>query len=198
MSKGSALLSLLSSIGASLCCITPLLTLISGVSGMASYVTWVEPARPYLIGLTVSLLAVAWYQKLRPRQKEDCGCEVPKKSPFLQSALFLGLMTMFTVLFLSFPLYARIFYRAPKAAVISAAQQTGSIKQVEFFVKGMGCADCEPEVEAAVSKLSGVYYVKASCKKKNAVVAYDSTLTNTEAIRQAINSTGYTVQSIKQ
>lgn len=59
----------------------------------------------------------------------------------------------------------------------------------------MGCASCEPEVETTVGKLSGVRSVKASCVKKNTVVLFDSTQTSAIAIRQAINSTGYTVQN---
>ena len=198
MPNGSAILSLVSSIGASMCCLTPVLTVVSGASGIASYAAWMEPARPYLIGQTICLLPFAWYQKLKPKQKDNCSCEVPKKSKFLQSNIFLGLMTAITVLVLTFPLYARIFYPAPKTVMVSGLQQINATKQVQFCVKGMGCADCEPEVETAVSKLSGIHYVKASCKKKNTVVTYDSTLTNTDAIREAINSTGYTVQTIKQ
>ncbi|HWJ29225.1 MAG TPA: mercuric transporter MerT family protein, partial [Flavisolibacter sp.] len=110
MSKGSALLSLVSAIGASLCCIAPVLALLSGASGIASRLVWIEPARPYLICLAVLLLAFAWYQKLRVRQKDNCGCAVPKKRSFLPSTLFLGLMTGISVLVLTFPLYARVFY----------------------------------------------------------------------------------------
>src|SRR5690625_7732599 len=57
----------LSAVAASLCCITPVLALISGASGVASTFSWMEPARPYLIGITVLVLGFAWYQKLKPR-----------------------------------------------------------------------------------------------------------------------------------
>ena len=60
---------LLTAITASLCCITPVLALIAGTSGIASTFSWIEPFRPYLIGLTILVLAFAWYQKLKP-QKE--------------------------------------------------------------------------------------------------------------------------------
>jgi copper chaperone CopZ len=61
----------------------------------------------------------------------------------------------------------------------------------------MGCASCEPAVETAVGKLSGIYEVKASALKKNTVVKFDPAQTSIEAIRKAINSTGYTVQNVK-
>ena len=61
----------LSAVAASLCCITPVLALISGASGVASTFSWMEPARPYLIGITVLVLGFAWYQKLKPRTAKE-------------------------------------------------------------------------------------------------------------------------------
>jgi len=55
---------LLSAFAASLCCITPVIALITGTFGVASSFSWVEPTRPYFIGITVIVLAFAWYQQL--------------------------------------------------------------------------------------------------------------------------------------
>ena len=77
--------SILTAIGASLCCITPLLALISGASGMASAFSWLEPLRPYLIGITVLVLVFAWYQKLKPKNEIECDCESDEKPKFVQS-----------------------------------------------------------------------------------------------------------------
>ena len=59
---------LLTAIAASLCCITPVLALVAGTSGLASTFSWLEPYRPYLIGLTILVLGFAWYQKLKDRK----------------------------------------------------------------------------------------------------------------------------------
>jgi hypothetical protein len=59
---------LLAAITASLCCITPVLALIAGTSGIASTFSWIEPFRPYLIGLTILVLGFACYQKLKPQK----------------------------------------------------------------------------------------------------------------------------------
>ena len=59
---GTALLS-------SICCITPVLALIAGTSGLASSFSWLEPFRPYLIGLTILVLGFAWYQKLKAKKE---------------------------------------------------------------------------------------------------------------------------------
>lgn len=69
---------LLTAIAASLCCITPILALIAGASGLASTFSWLEPFRPYFIGLTVLVIGFAWYQKLRPKKQMECNCETEK------------------------------------------------------------------------------------------------------------------------
>src|SRR5258707_14471227 len=105
------------SITASLCCITPVLALIAGTGSIASSFSWIEPARPYLIGLTIAVLGFAWYQKLKPSSTDDCGCAVdglPEgkagKPDFLQSKTFLLIITLFSVLMISFPSYAKVFF----------------------------------------------------------------------------------------
>ena len=62
-------------IAASLCCITPVLALIAGASGLTSSFSWLEPARPYLIGVTILVIGFAWYQKLKPKKEIDCECD---------------------------------------------------------------------------------------------------------------------------
>src|SRR6266700_3492521 len=92
----------LTAITASLCCITPVLALIAGSGSIASSFSWIEPARPYLIGITIVVLGFAWYQKLKPLATDDCGCAVDDlpahsalragktgKPNFLQSKSFL-------------------------------------------------------------------------------------------------------------
>ncbi|MEK7254190.1 MAG: heavy metal transporter, partial [Bacteroidota bacterium] len=37
----------LAAVAASLCCITPVLALLAGTSGLASTFSWLEPARPW-------------------------------------------------------------------------------------------------------------------------------------------------------
>ena len=66
---------LFSAIVASLCCITPVLALFSGATGVASTFSWIEPYRPVLIGLTLLTLGFAWYQKIKSLPQDiDCVC----------------------------------------------------------------------------------------------------------------------------
>jgi mercuric ion transport protein len=58
---------------ASLCCLTPVLALLSGVSGIAATFSFLEPARPCLVSTTVLALGFAWYQKLNYLRLEGEG-----------------------------------------------------------------------------------------------------------------------------
>lgn len=60
---------LLTAVAASLCCITPVLAFLGGASGLASSFSWIEPYRPYLIGLTIAVFAFAWYQNSNRKNK---------------------------------------------------------------------------------------------------------------------------------
>ena len=94
---------------ASLCCITPVLAIIAGTSGIAATFSFMEPFRPYLIGFSILLLGFAWYQKLKPAKEIDCECE-PDKSRFIQSKSFLGIVTVVAALLLAFPNYSQLFF----------------------------------------------------------------------------------------
>jgi len=101
----------LTAIAASLCCITPVIALLAGSSSIAANFSWIEPARPYLIGLSIAVLTFAWYLKLKPTKTNDmdCNCETTKKPSFLQTKTFLGIVTVFAALMMTFPLFLKIF-----------------------------------------------------------------------------------------
>lgn len=119
---------LLSAFAASLCCITPVIALLAGSSSIAANFSWIEPARPYLIGLSIAVLAFAWYVKLKPAKTTDvdCNCETTKKPSFRQSKTFLGIITLFAILMMTFPLYAKMFYPKPQVqtAAVAVIQET--------------------------------------------------------------------------
>ena len=107
-SNRTAFAGLFSAIVASLCCITPVMALLSGTTGIASTFSWVEPYRPLLIGATVLILCFAWYQKLKPSSQDiDCACD--DKPQFIQSKKFLFLVTFFAGIMLAFPYYSHMF-----------------------------------------------------------------------------------------
>ena len=188
----------LSAVAASLCCITPVLALISGASGVASTFSWLEPARPYLIGITILVLGFSWYQKLKPRTAEEiaCACEEDENPSFWQTKKFLGIVTVFAALMLAFPNYAHIFYPSndQKEVIIVNASD---IQMVTFDVKGMTCNGCASHVENDVNKLPGIIKVDAVYEEAIAKIEFDKTKVSLAQIEEAINNTGYKVNGKK-
>lgn len=186
----------LSAIAASLCCITPVIALLAGSSSIAANFSWTEPARPYLIGLSIAVLAFAWYQKLKPAKANDmdCNCETTKKASFLQSKTFLGIVTVFAILMMTFPMYAKVFYPKPKTQATILAPVDNKL-QVEFTIKGMSCESCELELNNELSKVNGVISYKTSYAGKSSLVTFDKSKVDVKTIEAAINNTGYTVES---
>ena len=184
---------ILTAIAASLCCITPVLALISGATGAASAFSWLEPFRPYLIVITVLVLGFAWYQKLKPRSAREiaCDCEEDKKISFWQSKIFLGLVTLFAVLMMAFPYYGSVFYPDNKKEVVVVQQN--DIQTLNLNVQGLTCSVCDDHVESAVYKVPGVINAKADFHTGTAVVKFDKSKTSAEKIIKSIDATSYKV-----
>lgn len=188
---------LLAALGASLCCITPLLAIMAGTSGIAASFSWLEPLRPYLIGVTALVLGFAWYQKLKPARKIDCDCETNPKPNFMQSQAFLSLVTVFAAVMLAFPSYAHVFYPQAQAQQQVAPYQA-NVQTVEIKIKGMTCAGCEAHVNIEVSKLAGILKVETSYANGNTLVQYDKSRTDVKQIEKAVSATGYKVTETKK
>lgn len=184
---------MLLAVAASLCCITPVLALISGASGIASSFSWMEPFRPWLIVITVLVLGFAWYQKLKPRKAEkiQCACETDEKPSFWQSKRFLFIITVFAALMVAFPYYSSIFYPDNKKEVVVV--NTSDIKTLDLEIEGMTCSACDSHVAHAAQEVDGVIEAKADHKTGKAQVKFDKSKTSEGAIINSINATSYKV-----
>lgn len=182
-------LGILTALASSLCCIMPILAIVAGTSGVAATFSWLEPARPYFIGLSVSVLGFAWYQKLKPQKVDVCGCLVEQKTPFMQSKTFLGMVTLLSISLLALPYYSSIFFK--KTEPKSFISPINTHQKVEFTIEGMTCSACENHVSSEINKLKGIIEVAVSYDKSNAIVNFDKEKTNADSIVNAINSTGY-------
>ncbi len=185
---------LLIAVSASLCCITPVLALLGGASGLASSFSWIEPFRPYLIELTILVFAFAWYQKLKPQKQVDCDCEADNKKSFWQSKTFLGIVTVVALLLIAFPYYAKTFYPKPQEIKVVVMEKT-NIQQAVFKIKGMTCESCTQHVNSEISKVKGIVAFQTSYENANSTVKFDNSKTSVDSIAAAINSTGYKVVS---
>ncbi|MEJ7691596.1 mercuric transport protein MerTP [Daejeonella sp.] len=177
---------------ASLCCITPVLALLAGASGAASAFSWLDPARPYLIGLAVVALGYAWYKLFSTNKSAECGpdgvCNVEKKS-FLTSRTFLSIVTVLAIGLMAFPYYSEIFYPQAKKQVVVVS--SSDIHQVAYKVSGMTCASCEETIKHSINQLPGIVEIKADYEVGTASIKYDQSKTDKNAIIKAINATGY-------
>tara|TARA_R110000868_G_scaffold8710_5_gene44669 strand:- start:86 stop:700 length:615 start_codon:yes stop_codon:yes gene_type:complete len=197
LSSKSAGAGLLSALIASLCCITPVFSLLVGVSGIAATFSWMEPLRPYLVVLTILVLVFAWYQKIKPKTALEiaCACEDAKKSSFWQSRKFLAVVTVFAAIMLAFPYYADVFYPETN---LSESVISNSKSSYIFEIKGMTCSGCEEHVKHEVSKLPSITKLEVSYDKGNAVVEFDESKIDLESIKSAIDKTGYKVESFSK
>lgn len=185
---------IIAAVVASLCCITPVLAFLGGASGLASSFSWIEPYRHYLIGLTITVFAFAWYQKLKPQKKVDCDCETDNKKSFWQSKAFLALVTVIAGLLIAFPYYAKIFYPKPQEIKVIVVDKN-NIQQAIFKIKGMTCESCAEHVNNEISKVNGVIEFQTSYEKASSTVKFDNSKTSVDSIATAINGTGYKVVS---
>ena len=112
LSAGSALVGgALTAIGASLCCVGPLLLVSVGVGGAwVSSLTTLEPIRPVFILATLALFGAAYWKLYRV--PEACNPDEACADPRVRSRQRTIFWTMLIVVvpLLAFPWYAQVFY----------------------------------------------------------------------------------------
>src|SRR3990172_7408951 len=69
-----------------------------------------------------------------------------------------------------------------------------TVKTLEVPVKAMDCAECTQHVQHAIAALPGVESVNVFLASEKAIVRLDPGLVEMPAIRQAVESAGYTVK----
>ena len=82
-------------------------------------------------------------------------------------------------------------------ALVLTAPAWASPQTVTLNVSGMTCAACPITVKKALEKVPGVSIVDVRFEKKQVVVTYDDSKTNTEALVKATTNAGYPSQPEK-
>jgi mercuric ion transport protein len=188
----------LTALGASLCCVGPLLALAFG-AGAFGTVTAFAPARPYLLAAAVLALAFGFYRIYFRR--EACGPgEACATEPASRAArLSLWLASVGVLVFALSPYYVGTLARhiginRGEAGAKSQAVAQPAAARTTFKVSGMTCAGCETTIKLALEQTPGVRAAEVSYDRGEAVVEYDPNVTNTDKLRAAINETGYTCE----
>ncbi|MDF1877073.1 cation transporter, partial [Sulfurimonas sp. SAG-AH-194-L11] len=150
-----------------------------------------EPFRPFLIGLTVLVLAYAWWDKLKPAKEGiDCACDADEngKVSFWHTQTFLAIITIFSAVMLSFPYWGDRLISSNTQAVQIEKQ---NLQKIEISIEGMTCKACEATIEKVVLESGAIGSVKASSKSKNAIISFDKSKTDVQTIAKVIATTGY-------
>ena len=120
MADKKIMATIMATIAASLCCITPVLAVLAGSSTLASSFSWLAPYHNYLVGFTILVLVYAWWDKLKPQENLECACD--ESAGFFSSKVFLAIVTLFSIIMLSFPQWgSKVFDSAPDAQSCATA-----------------------------------------------------------------------------
>src|SRR5260370_12422618 len=80
---------------------------------------------------------------------------------------------------------------AVAAVLVLTAPAWASPKTITLKVSGMTCEACPITVKKALQKVSGVSKVDVLYEKKQVVVTFDDSKTNTDALVKATTNAGY-------
>jgi mercuric ion transport protein len=109
--NGFLITGILSAIGASICCVGPLVLLALGVSGAwIGSLTVLEPYRPIFIGLSLLFLGFAFYRLYfaRPVCSPESGCTNP--GSLKRQRLGFWIVTVLVLALIAVPWVAPLFY----------------------------------------------------------------------------------------
>ncbi len=182
--------SIVAAITASLCCIGPLIAVALGAGGFAASAVF-EKWRPVLLGVTFSLLALAWYLTYR-RPKTDCeeGSACATKPVAKWNKVVLWVATGFVLVAAAFPSLSSLILRATQTnALVAVSDANSAVLKVK--IPSMDCAACAASIQATLRKQSGIENAEVSYDTKAAVVQYDATKLSPEQIIAAIDETGF-------
>lgn len=185
---------------ASLCCITPVLAVLGGLSGIASTFSFLEPFRLYFIAFTTIILGYAFYNAYKPKKKDEieCACDddkVDTKKSFINSKSFLWIVAMIAVILITFPYYSQAFFPEPQSVF---STNSNHIIKAKLEIEGMTCTSCEQSVEYALKSEKGVLSAESSYKTGIAYVQFDDTKVQPEQLKKAVESkVGYKVKKIQ-
>jgi len=107
----SILWAILAAIGASVCCVGPLVLLALGISGAwISNLTALEPYRPYFLAITLIFLFFAFRQLYLKPQVCESGKPCADPKVIRTQRIIFWVVTVLLILLMAFPWYAPLFY----------------------------------------------------------------------------------------
>jgi mercuric ion transport protein len=109
--KGFLLAGILAAVGASICCVGPLVLLALGVSGAwIGSLTALEPCRPFFIGLTLLFLGFAFHRLYFARRVCTPGSVCANPRTLKRQRFAFWIVTVLVLGLISVPWLAPLFY----------------------------------------------------------------------------------------
>jgi mercuric ion transport protein len=188
--------SVAAAIGASLCCILPILAAVTGAGAIAAGVAF-EKWRPYLLGVTGLLLASGFLVTYRDHKRACAAGSLCAAKPMSRwNYIALGILAAGVVALAAFPYYsgavARMVVRQPGP---THSVSSVTLSTVTFRVPDMDCPACAVSLSATLRQLPGVADAKLDVSSRQAVVTYDSAIQNVAALAKVISGAGFHIAS---
>jgi copper chaperone CopZ len=190
--KGFLVGAVAAAIGASLCCILPIVAAVTGAGAIAAGVAF-EKWRPYLLGLTGLLFAGGVFFAWRDRRRACAAGSLCATKPMSRwNYVALAILGAGVVGLAAFPYYsgavARMVVRQP-STTHSASSVT--LSTVTFRVPDMDCPACAVSLSTTLRQLPGVADAELDVSTRKAVVTYDPAVQNVAALEKVISGAGF-------
>lgn len=190
--------SIIAAVGASLCCIGPLTAVVLGLSTFGAAAAF-EGLRPYFLGLTITLLAGAWYLAYRRGKTGACSeGACPPDSPARYGKLLLWIATGLVAFLAAFPYYSPLVWKAfaQRSSTLSptpgpAQTFPATIATVSLDFEGLTCSGCAAAIQSSLSQTQGVLEARVSFEDSSGTVKYDSARVTPNQLIGIVAKTGY-------
>lgn len=192
-SRSSFISGIVSSIFASLCCLTPLVVVLLGLGGISVALSLLR-YRPYFLILGFLFLGVATYVYLK-RDYGKCNMTVLRKERTkvaFSFILMIGIYVVLTYFIIPPLLVSNVEKILPRPEVGNV-----SLSQVKLKISGLGCTCNVADIEYNLMQLKGVYNASIDYPTRTAIVKYDSTqISPNDIAKSKIFSSTYSAEII--
>jgi copper chaperone CopZ len=184
--------SLAAALGASLCCILPLVAAVTGLGVFAASAAF-EAWRPYLLAITGLLLVgglIVAYRDYRKACTPGSLCATKPMNRWNLAAL--GVVTLLVIGLAAFPYYSGTVAEAVVPA--NGAKQvsdSAALATASFRIPDMDCPACAVGLRNSFLQLDGVADAKVDFASRTAVVSYDPARQNLAAFEKVVRDAGF-------
>lgn len=181
--------SLMTAVVASLCCIGPVAVALIGVGSIGVFSVF-ETYRPYLIGVTVILLGLAFYLTYRKREVmcEDGTCKVESAGKWNKiSVWFAAMIAAVAIAFPYLELTPTASAQSTPPQIISKVLPAVAILKVD----GMDCKACAAGLQATLGRIDGVTKASVAFDDGKAVLEYDPSKVQLQKFIDQVDKVGF-------